>query len=142
MKLHETKAMTLAETLGAMVVLVLGGLAIMSSYQSSLHLTEVAHQNALAMDDLKDMMERVQTTSFTQLNANFPDGAINGIIGLGPDQYSGIVGGYGLNTEQIVVRHVPSIVADPRELVIEVSWTNHGRLYRKSLATFRSSRSG
>ncbi len=137
---EQRRGMTLVELLLALMVLTIAGVGILGAYQHALHLTEVSQQSTLALNDLNDMMEKIKSTPFSQLTPAFPNGAVNGVLGGGPDLYSAIVGGYGLNQEQITVTHQPSIAADPRELVVEVSWTNRGRVYRRQLATMRASR--
>ena len=138
--------MTLVEVLFAIWVLVLSGLGLLASYQANLHLSEVSQQTGMALNDLKDMMERIKATSFTNLQANFPSGAPNGVVGGGAEKYSPIIGGYTLSNEQITVQHQDpvthqaSVIADPRELVVQLSWTNRGRTYQRSVMTIRASR--
>ncbi len=133
------RALTLVELLLALLVLTVAGVGILGAYQHALHLTEVSEQSGLALNDLKDMMEKIKSTPFTQLTAVFPDGAVNGIVGGGPDQYSAIVGGYSLVQEEITISHEPSPAADPREFIVEIAWTNRGRTYYRQLATMRAS---
>ena len=130
----------LLEALLAVGVLIISAVWLMAAYHSALHLTEVAQQTLLALDDLKDMMERIKATSFSQLNTNFPNGAVNGVVGPGPDKYGAVVGGYGLTNEQITVVHQPSTGADPKELVVQLSWTNRGRTYQTTISTVRASK--
>ena len=140
MNLSAKRGFTLVELLFTITVVILAGLGILGAYGSSLHLVEVAQQAMMANDDLKDMMEKLKSTAFTQLLTDFPDGAVNGIVGAGPDKYSAVVGGYRLAGEQITVTHRPNTSADPRELVVQLTWTNRGRLYQRTLSTFRTSR--
>lgn len=126
--------MTLVELLIAIAVLVVAGVWLLSAYQSALHLTEVAQQTTVALNDLGDMMERIKATPFTQLAANFPNGVANGAAG-----YAVAIGNYTLPNEQITVTHSPSTVADPRELIVQVTWTNRGRVYQRRTSTVRSS---
>src|SRR3989338_4079162 len=123
----------LLELLFAVVVLLLSATWVLMAYHSALHLTEVSQQTSLALDDVKDMMEKIKATPFSQLLSSFPNGAINGVVGGGPDTYQAMVGGaYGLTDEQITVLHQPNTSADPRELVVHITWTNRGRTYQKS----------
>ena len=67
--------------------------------------------------------------------------AVNGVVGGGPDTYQPIIGGlYGLANEQITVLHQPNAATDPHELIVQITWTNRGRLYLKSISTIRASR--
>ena len=137
--LRNDRGVSLIETLLAFTVVIVAGISLMVAYQSAIHLTEVSQQSNLALNDLRAMMERIKTTPFTALNANFPTGAVNGIVGAGPDLYTGVVGGYGLGTEQITVTHTPNTAADPRELVVQVQWINRGRTYQRRATTMRTS---
>lgn len=136
---HQEGGLTLVELLLALVTLVVGGVWLLGAYQASIHLTEVSRQSSIAMSDLDDLLERIQATPFAQLAADFPDGAVNGVVGAGPDRYGAVIGGYGLASEQITVTHTPSAAADPRELVVQVSWTHRNRTYQRQLSTVRSS---
>ena len=135
------RGMTLVELLIATVVTVLGGLWLLGAYHSVIELTETSQQADVALNDLRDMMERIKTTPFTSLAANFPDGAVNGVVGGGPNLYAPIVGSYTLNGEQITVTHRPGTAADPRELIATLRWTHLGRTYQRSLSTMRVSES-
>ncbi|MBI3320946.1 MAG: hypothetical protein HYZ91_01610 [Candidatus Omnitrophica bacterium] len=129
---HRVRGMTLVDLLVAVTVAVIGGVWLLASYHSILHLTEVSQQSMVALNDLKDMMERIKTTPFTQLTTTFPTGVAGA--------YNGIVGGYTLPNQQITVTHQPNTSADPRELVVQVTWTNRNRNYQRSLSTMRASR--
>jgi len=135
---------TLVELLSAIAIVCFAGLWLLGSYQASWQLAEVAEQQAIATDDLKDMMEKIKTTPFNRLTTDFPNGAVNGIVGPGTDKYLAIVGSsggvYSLQGEQITVTHTPDTNADPRELKVQVTWTNRGRTYRQSASTIRTSR--
>ena len=128
---------TLVELLLAISVLVIAGVGLLGAYHSALHLTETAQQATVAVNDLKDIMERIKTTPFTQLQASFPSGAANGPGGA--QAYTNVVGGYTLPNEQITVTHSPNTAADPRELIVRLTWTNRGRTYQRSVSTIRAS---
>ena len=128
------RGVTLVEVLVSISVLVLCVVGVAWAYQSSLHLAEVSQQASVAVNDLKDMMERIKATPFTQLTANFPNGVANGSAG-----YAVAIGNYTLPSEQITVTHTPSTAADPRQLTVQVTWTNGGRVYQRSTSTMRSS---
>jgi type II secretory pathway pseudopilin PulG len=130
---------TIVEVLFALIVLVIAGVWLTVAYQSALHLTEVSQQTNMALNDIRAMMERIKTTPFTSLVNSFPDNAVNGVVGGGPDLYTGIVGGYALSNEQITVTHSPTTASDPREMIVQVQWTNRGRTYQRRATTVRSS---
>ncbi|MBI4598158.1 MAG: hypothetical protein HY737_07160 [Candidatus Omnitrophica bacterium] len=129
------RGMTFIELLVAIVVMIIAGVWLLGAYHASLQLTEVSQQTSVALSDAKDIMERIKSTPFLALSASFPDGVAGGGA---PDTYGAIIGGYSLSGEQVTVRHQPSAVADPRELIVDVSWTNSHRVYRASLSTVRS----
>jgi len=136
---RKTGGMTLVELLLGIGVLVLSGVWLLGAYHSSLHLTETAQQTKVALNDLRDMMERIKATPFTRLDDDFPNGAPDGMVGAGPNRYTAVVGGYSLPNERITVTHTPDPAADPRELVVQITWTNRGRAYQRSVATVRAS---
>ncbi len=131
---------TLVELLFTILILVISGLGILGAYTSSFKLVRVAQQTNIAMNDVRDIIERIKSTSFTQLTTNFPNGAANGIVGTGADKYGVIIGGYTLPTEQITVTYQPNTTADPVELVVQLQWTSGGRTYQQSFSTIRASK--
>ncbi len=136
---RSSSGLVLLELFFAIGVIIVAALWLLTAYHASLHLTEIAHQESLAFDDLKDIMEQIKATPFNQLTTSFPNGVVNGVVG-GVDKYGALIGGYGLANEQITVLHQPNTAADPRELVVQLSWTNQGRTYQKSVSTIRSSK--
>lgn len=125
--------MTLVELLIGVAILLVSSLSLLAAYRYALELSEVAHQSAVAVNDIKDMLERIKTTSVANLQTDFPDGVANTAA------YTTVVGGLTLSGEQITTTHSPSPTADPRELIVQVTWTNRGRTYQRSLSTLRSS---
>lgn len=130
--------MTLIELLIAIGAVVLAGVWLLGAYQSSLHLTEVSQQSSVAVNDMRDVLERIKTTPFAQLDDLFPSGSANGVVGGGAQTYPGFIGGYTLPNEQITVTHSPNAAADPRELIVQLTWTNRGRQYQRQLSTVRA----
>jgi Tfp pilus assembly protein PilE len=133
---------TMVELLFAVAVLIVSGVWMLSAYHSALQTTAMSQQWKVAVNDLHDMMERIKSTPFAQLNASFPNGTANGTA----NAYATVVGTYTLNGESITVTHfdlagAPSITADPRELVVTIQWTDKGRTYTKTVRTMRSSKS-
>ncbi len=134
---RNSRGVLLAEILLAISAILVAGVWLLGAYGSAIGLSNAAQQSNIAMNDLKDMMEQIKSTSFNQLTTNFPDGVVNGG---NPDKYSAVVGGYGLTNEQITVTHRPNTAADPKELVVQITWTDGGRQYTKTLTTYRTSR--
>ena len=135
---HRTKGMMLIELLIAISAVVLGAVWLLGAYHSSIYLTRVSQDGSIAINDLRDMMERIRTTPFAQLDDLFPDGAVNGKVGAGPETYAGFIGGFTLQNEQITVTHSPNTAADPREMIVRLTWTNQGRQYQRRLSTVRA----
>jgi hypothetical protein len=94
----------------------------------------------VALNDLRDVMERIKTTPFTSLQQDFPNGAPNGVLGGGAERYGVVIGSYTLPEERITVTHHPSAAADPREMIVRITWTNRGRTYERTLSTMRASK--
>ena len=130
----------LVEILFAIVILIVSVVWLLVAYQSAFSLVETSQQTNVALNDLRDMMERIKTTPFVNLQNDFPNGAPNGIVGGGTEKYSAVIGGYSLNNEQVTVTHQPNPTADPQELVVQVSWRNRGRTYQRQATTIRASR--
>lgn len=132
------RGVLLAEVLFAIAAILMAGVWLLGAYGSAIGLSSVAQQNNIAMNDLKDMLEKIKITPYSQLTANFPTGSVNGG---NPDKYSAVVGGYDLTNEQITVTHQPNTAADPKELVVQVTWTSGSRQYSKTMTTLRTSKS-
>ncbi|MBI3996808.1 MAG: hypothetical protein HY352_04045 [Candidatus Omnitrophica bacterium] len=134
------RGVLLVEILFAIGILMVAGLWLLTAYQSSFQVSELGQQTSVALDDLRDMMERIKSTPFNSLTNDFPSGAVNGIVGLAPEKYGVIIGGYTLTNEQVTVTHQPNTNADPREMIVRVTWVNRGRTFQKSVSTIRASR--
>ena len=117
----------------ALFLFVLTGSGILSSYLSCHHLSEHATNTMRAVSDLDDMMERIRATPFNTLQTNFPSGVANGL----GNSYVGIVGGYTLDGEQIVVTY-PSQTLVRLEILVTVNWTQRGRARTTQLSTVRT----
>jgi hypothetical protein len=125
----------LVELLLAIFVLVVAGTGILGTYLAAHTLSEYARQTSTALDDLKDIMERIHATPYLFLEDDFPDGVDDG--GLDND-YAAIVGGYTLEDETITVSY-PVVTADQIEIVATLTWVQQGRDRSVSLSTIRSS---
>lgn len=131
------RGVTLVELLFGMSTLLVGAVWLMAAYQWSVQLAEVSQQSNVALNDLRDMMERIKTTPFASLTANFPNNTANGPGGA--QAYTNVVGGYSLVNEAITVTHTPNTGADPREMTVTLTWTNRNRTYQRALSTIRAS---
>ena len=128
---------TFVELLLVVFVLVAAGTGIFGSFLSTHLLTQYARDTMIAMDDLRDMMERIHATPFASLPTDFPAGDADGPAG---NPYPAIVGNgtYVLSSEQITVTY-PSQTASRREILVTVNWQSHGRQRAAALSTIRTS---
>ncbi len=128
---------TLVELMMSIFVMVVAASSILSGFLTADYLTKNATETSLALEDLEDLMERIQSTPFNNLQADFQDGVADG--GLAND-YAAIVGGYALPGQQITVSYA-SLTADRIEVVATLSWTQRERARTISLSSVRTSSS-
>ncbi|PIQ83194.1 MAG: hypothetical protein COV75_08645 [Candidatus Omnitrophica bacterium CG11_big_fil_rev_8_21_14_0_20_63_9] len=115
-----SRGFSIIEPLFAIGVIVVAGTWLLAAYHSGIHLAELSNERSVALNDLRDMAERIRSSPY---NANLPvlfpdgtsgDGAIGAgtDVGTGADQYPRIVGidttgdtipDYTLLNEQITV---------------------------------------
>jgi len=134
---RQQRGFTFVELLLVIFVLVAAGTGILGSFLSTHLLTQYGRDTMVAMEDLKDMMERIHATPFTDLLTDFPAGDANGPAG---NAYTCIVGnnGYTLSDQQITVTY-PAQTATRREVLVTLSWTSRGRTRSAALSTVRTS---
>lgn len=133
-RLHSKRGLSLVELVIALFVFVIASAGVLSSYLSSSQLIQDATNQMRAVEDLGDLMEQIQATPYDDLLATFPTGVVDG----GGTDYDGLVGGYTLQDQQIVVTY-PSQTTGRMEVLVTVSWGFLGRAYTKSLSTVRTS---
>lgn len=128
---NKETGLTLAEVLVASTIIVFASAAIIQFYISSLFLAEINREETIAIVHLGNMMEAIKRTPFSNITANFPDGASDGIN----NNYDTIVGGYVLRNELIVVSY-PNPNNDPLEINVSTSWQDkRGQNRAKFLVT-------
>lgn len=144
---------TFVELLFVIFVFVAAGAGILGSYLSTHYLAHYARETMIATEDLKDMMERINSTPYTTLFdcsagtqlEQFPDGAVNGPA---QNQYVNIVssnGQFPLVNEQVTVTYpnlpacVGGTIPNRAEVLVTVAWTGAGGRQRTmSLSTVRT----
>ena len=141
----------LVELILALFVFALAGTGIAGAYLSSHSLTMHAKDTEIALEDLRDMMERIHATTFPALPGAFPEDASC----TNPNtNYATLVGeadtdgdgtpDYDLNNERLIVDYTPDpvggIPVDPSELTVTVCWNQSGRWRTASLTTMRTAR--
>lgn len=117
------RGITMMEIVIALVLFMGAGGGITAAHLYSHRLSDDATNAMRAVNDLDDVMERIQATPFATLSAAFPDGVVDGVGGV----YADIVGGYTLGGEQIVVTY-PDQASGRLEMLVTVSWLQYGRL--------------
>jgi hypothetical protein len=128
---------TFIELLLALFVLVASSSGLLGAYLSGHLLSEQARQERVAFEDLRDIMERIQSNPFATLAVEFPDGVTNGGAG-DPNPYEEIAGDYTLPDQQITVTY-PVVTADRMEILVTLTWTHRTRARTASVSTVRTS---
>ena len=125
---------TMVEIVIALVLFMGAAGGITAAHLYSKRLSDDATNSMRAVNDLDDLMECIQATSFTGLPAAFPNGIVGGVGGA----YAAMVGGYTLKGEQIVVTY-PSQASGRLEMLVTVSWLQQSRLRSESSSVVRTS---
>lgn len=124
------KGFTLIEILIVCAVMGLTIIALLQVFISSLNLTIQAKETSIAIDDLKDTLEKIKNVPFSDLSTTFPDGnSIN----------QNIIGGFSLQGESIVIRYPSGTTADPLHIRAQINWTGKDkRPYLQTINTIRT----
>ena len=123
------------ELLLVLFIFVVVGAGVVGSYLSIQILSQHARETMVAMEDLKDMMERINSTPFTSQLTNFPSGVANGPVA---NNYATIVGGYTLPSQSLTVTY-PAQSATRLEILVALSWSSSGRARMVALSTVKTS---
>ncbi len=129
------RGVTLIEVLIAALVLVITIGAALKAYQYHLQLAQLSKDKAEAVADMRDIMETISATPYSQITTIFPDGVVDG--GAFND-YSALVGGYILDNQRMTVSY-PNPLNTPLEIIVSVQWYGpRARLLNLSLSTFKA----
>jgi len=124
------KALTLVELMLVSSILLVAILALWQVYIASLGLVIQAKEKNIAVDDSRDVLEKIRCTAFAAITANFPNGA---------DVPAATIGGFLLRDERIQVTYPNGINADPLQINIVITWTGQDkRAYGETFRTLRS----
>jgi Tfp pilus assembly protein PilV len=135
MKIHDTKGMTLVELLIATLVFTIALGALLSSLIAVLYLIDLSKDQTIATYALRNMMEAVRVTPFTDMLSLFPNSVVDG---KGNNSYQPIVGGYTLSNEHITVTYV-NVYSDPLEIKVNLTWADkRARNHNTSISTFKT----
>jgi prepilin-type N-terminal cleavage/methylation domain-containing protein len=126
---NDQRGFTFIELLLVIFVLAAAGTGILGSFLSTHLLTQYGRDMMVAMEDLKDMMEHIHATPFTDLLTDFPAGDADGPAG----------NGYTLPDQQITVTYPDPQTVSRREILVTLSWTSRGRARSAALSTVRTS---
>lgn len=157
MKRIKTKGMTLYELLLSVFLVSVSLGALLSSLLAAVTLINLAKSQTIAIQDLRNMSERIRSTALENIPTSFPDFAraqTGSLDGPTTNRYSTVVGGYTLNSEHIsvsyrccnpVTRATQSCatfsggISDPVELNLNLSWQEKsGRTYSMSISTYKA----
>ena len=133
-RLNSDQGLTMVELVIAIFVFSVAGMGVYSSYLSSSQLIQDSTNHMRAVEDLGDIMEQIQATSFDDLLATFPAGIADG----GASDYEALIGGYTLEDEQITVTY-PAQTTGRVEVLVTLTWVSRNRAYTRSLSTVRTS---
>lgn len=133
-RLANRRGSSLVEILLALVLFVIAGLGIVGSYIAMNDFSDYATKSMRAVSDLQAVTEHIQSTPFQNVTTVFPASVADGGVG---KPYASLIGGYGLQGEQITVTY-PSQTADRFEVTVTLSWTHRNRTLTKVFSTVRA----
>ena len=128
------RGISMIEIVIALVLFLGAGAGIVAAHLYSHRLSDDATNAIRAVNDLDDLMECIQATSFANLPTVFPAGVVDGAGGA----YAGMVGGYTLNGERMTVTY-PSQVPGRVEMLVTLNWIQQGRLRTERSSIVRTS---
>lgn len=132
---NKNRGITLVEVLIAITIVAFAAVAIIQVYISSISLSEINKEEAVAVEHLTNIMEAIKCTPFNSITTDFPDGFPDGPAS---NEYSALTGDYALAGEQIVVSYVDP-ASDPLEIIASLSWQDkRGIDHTKYLVTKRT----
>jgi len=132
---HRCAGLTFIELLVAILIVSIAICGMLQMYIGHSQLSEVAGQKAVAQNDARDMMEKINCTPTASIVADYPNGVANGATGT---EYATRIGGYSLSNEFIVVNYTNPL-ADPLEIIVTVSWRGPlNRPLQLSLSTMKA----
>ncbi|MFA5411575.1 MAG: hypothetical protein WC321_06965 [Candidatus Omnitrophota bacterium] len=132
---------TFLELMVTAFIVIVACLALLEVYGHSINLVLQAREIAIATDDLKDVMEALSNTAFSNLPIDFPSGVLSnpaakiGALLLSNEQIQ--LSYFDLGGNPVVIN--PLNIPDPLLIEVCVSWTSRaGRNYNQVLRTVRT----
>ena len=135
MRINNAKGMLLMEILIASLIFTIALAGLVQAFFAMIYLIDISKDQTVAMDDLRDMMEKIRLTPFVSTVTAFPHGVADGPIA---NPYANIVGGYTLNNETITVTYA-NVTTNLLQLMTTISWQDRqNRGYTRTLSTFKA----
>jgi hypothetical protein len=127
--------MTLTDLLVSMFILAITAVAFLSILLTSLYFIDMSKEQTIAVSDLRNMMESIRATPFSNMNVKFPGGTQDGPAS---NRYDPLVGGYALMSEHITVTYANNS-SDLMEVRVELTWRNkYGRSMSSAMSTYKA----
>jgi Tfp pilus assembly protein PilV len=135
MSFAHKKGTTLVEVMVATLIFVVALGALLSSITELLCLVDLSKEQTIAVTDLRNMMEKIRATAFSDMQAQFPDAVADDSS---TGRYLAILGDYRLSNEQVTITYA-NVSSDPLEIRARVSWFDKRRRARNvSISTFKT----
>ena len=129
--------MTLIEIMVAAFVFIVAVSALLGAIAGILSMIETSKEQTTAVFDLRNMMERIKATAFSNTVPSFPGNVTDGPIANRYPTMLGL-GGYTLSNEHITVTYA-NVVNDPLEITATVTWRDkYNRPHTASMSTFKT----
>lgn len=124
------KSLSLMEIMLVATIMLVAILSLWQVYIKSMHAVGQAREKSIAVDDTRDVLEKIRCVNFNNIVTEFPDG---GLVS------EAVTGEFLLRNEVIVVTYPQGTLADPLEINVTTSW--EGRDTRNYTSSFRTLRS-
>ncbi|MDD4879671.1 MAG: prepilin-type N-terminal cleavage/methylation domain-containing protein [Candidatus Omnitrophica bacterium] len=134
MKIFRGKGMTLIEIMVATFVFTVALGALLGAITGTLSIIETAREQTTAVFDLRNMMERIKATAFSNTVSFFPNNVTDGPV----NSYPAMLGGYTLSNEHITISYT-NVNSNPLEITAALTWRDrYNRLHTASMSTFKT----
>ena len=135
MLMRRRKGISLVDILVSIFILAITAAAFLSVLLTALYFIDLSREQTIAVSDLRNMMEAIRATPYSNMLKSFPHNTQDGPSTM---RYSALLGGYSLSGEHITVTY-PNTSADPLEVKAALTWMNkYGRALSSSMSTFKA----
>lgn len=133
--LRSNKGMTFIEILVAILIFSLALGPLLNSLLAGLYLIQLSKDQTIAVSDLRNMLEDMRATAFTNMFSLFPNSVVDGPVS---NSYQSVVGGYALMDEHITVTYV-NVRPDLLEIKVNLIWKDRrSNNQNASIYTFKT----